>query len=135
MAATVQDQISVSNLQGFDQPLSIQIISKTQDWQTRQRIAYESILLYLKQEFLSLTDWSEQINIFSQANPPYLNGPYSAIQSLTGRNRLIAMRLVELGDLGQVGNFLASIGNFDKVFVAEDSVLSNPADLEQRLGL
>jgi hypothetical protein len=130
-----QNDLSVAELQNFNRPISLMVVSQAQTWTTRQRIQYEAMLKYLQAEFLSLADWAAQLRQYSQANTPQLGGPFSSVVALLTQNLELQKRLTELGDCGEVGNFLASIGSFDKVFVAQEDILTDTEALESRLGV
>ena len=134
-SAKVQNQLTSEVLQGFERPVSVVMINKAQDWQTRQRVAYESMKGLLKEDFLGLKDWNEQITLYSSANPMYLRGPHSVIKPLLTRNRNVLMQLANHPQLGWVGRLLVSIYGFAKVFVAPTEILNDSEDLKTRLGL
>jgi hypothetical protein len=133
--AEVQDAMSSASLADFQVPVSVVLITQTQDWQTRQQIAYAAQKGLMKDDFLGLADWQEQINIYSAANAPYLTTPMNAIKALVPRNRNILMSLVLDPVLGWVGQFLEQIYGIQKTFVAPAEVLNNSSDPGSELGV
>ena len=133
--AEVQNAMSSDAMADYQVPVSVVMITQTQDWKTRQKIAYAAQKGLIKEDFLGLADWQEQIGIYSNANPMYLKAPNTAIQALTGRNRNVLMTLVLDPVLGWVGNFLTQVYGLDKTFVAPADVLNNSSDPGSQLGL
>jgi len=131
----VQDAMSSASLADFQVPVSVVMITQTQDWQTRQKIAYAAQIGLIKNDFLGLADWQEQINIYSAANAPYLTTPMNAIKALVPRNRNVLMTLVLDPVLGWVGEFLESIYGLAQTFVTPAEVLNNSSDPGSELGV
>lgn len=130
----VQNKLSTELVEQFNRPLSLSMITKGQDWRTRQVLDYEASKGFLKSDFLGLKDWEEQMKIFCQASV-LLNGPLLAIKGLIPRNRNMLFSLRRLSGLGWVGGMLTKIHGFEKVFVAPQDILQNSNSLKNRLGL
>jgi hypothetical protein len=135
MSNTVTDNMASQELMNFNCPVSVVFITQGQDWQTRQQINYAAQKGLLKEDFLGLNDWSEQIRTYSQTNAMYLMPAYSVILPLVARNRNVLMTLARNPQLGWVGQFLMKVYGFAKVFVAPTELLNDSTNLNARLGL
>jgi hypothetical protein len=135
MSSPVTDTMASAELMNFNYPVSVVFVSQAQDWQTRQQIQYAAIKGLLKEDFLGLDDWSEQIRTYSQTNAMYLMPAYSVILPLVDRNRNVLMSLARSPQLGWVGQFLMKVYGFAKIFTAPTEILNDAANLGARLGL
>jgi len=65
--AEVQDAMSSASLADFQVPVSVVLITQTQDWQTRQQIAYAAQKGLMKDDFLA---WLTGRNRSTSTPPP-----------------------------------------------------------------
>jgi hypothetical protein len=135
MSNIVTDQMASDELMNFSSPVSVSFITQAQDWQTRQQIQYAAVKGLLKEDFLGLADWSEQIRTYSQTNAMYLMPAYMTILPLVARNRNVLMSLARNPQLGWVGQFLMRVYAFASVFNAPTELLQDSSNLGARLGL
>ena len=129
----VQDQIAQDTMQQFHLPLSVSVIQKARDWPTRQKIAYEAIKSHLRDDFHSLEDFREQMELYSNTDKK-LKLAWRVIKNLVPVNRKILKTLVTTSLLGKVGKFLLTIQGFDRVFAVSIEADTNTADVQRLLG-
>jgi hypothetical protein len=129
-----QNELSAASLMQFARPVTISFVDKAQDWPTRQKIAYEAMLALLKADFHGLKDFSEQMELFSTANPMQLKAPWAAIKALAPLNRNLLLRLVPDPLLGtMVGRFLSTVLGFSRINLQPEEILAG--SLGSKLGI
>ena len=133
MGDQASNQMSSAALAQWDVPVTVAFIDQGQDWNTRQQIQYAAIKGLMKPDFLGLGDWTNQIGLYSKANPIHLSGPMAAVTALTPLNSKLETSLVDDPDLGLVGNFLLQVLGFADIVMSPEDIL-NSADLGDDLG-
>lgn len=130
----VQDQntLAAMDLARFNRAIPIHVISRSQDWRTRQRIDYEASLGFLKQDFLGLKDWKEQIGLFSRASMA-LRIAYRIIRPLLTRNRHVLLKMMRHPRMGWVGRWLLRMTGMDRVFTVPHTILEKKDGLRSSL--
>lgn len=132
MPVSVQDNLSNSVLNQFHISIGTNITEKTQDWPTRQRIAYEAIKGLMVNDWHGLQDFRDQLNSYSNTHI-ILRTAFSVIQSIIPFNSRIRDTLVQIPGMGLVGNFLLSLPGFNSIFVAPQDLLSNSNQLNSTI--
>lgn len=122
--STVQDNLTNQVLDRFHTSIGVNLMKKTDDWQSRQKIQYESMKGLMVVDWLSLADWGQQINLYSQTNI-ILRSALGVITALISRNQQIRATLTNIQGLGLVGKFLLGITGFKTIFVAPSDLLSD----------
>lgn len=128
-----QEDMAVSGLARFNRPISVHVVSQAQDWRARQRIDYEAGLGFLKQDFLGLKDWKEQIGLFSRASMA-LRIAYRVIRPLLTRNRHVLLKMMRHPRMGWVGRWLLRMTGMERVFLVPQSILEKPSGLGRSIG-
>lgn len=129
---TAQDNITTDLLDKFHRPLSINIVKKSRDWQFRQKMGYESMKGLMQKDWMSVSDWKEQISLYSKSLI-LLSGPISAITPLLVLNRKLLTSLFIDKIKGKVGKFLQTMQGFDTAFVLSPETLNDEEALDERL--
>src|SRR2546430_14449492 len=104
----IQDNLADDYLTQFNLSLGVSAVRKIDQFSRIQELTYNGILNSLKNNFLGLNDWAEQINTYSQTNL-ILQGAYNAIKVLVKQNRNISEHIVNISGLGEVGDAFESI--------------------------
>lgn len=134
--AQAQDTVATDTLEAYNRPLSVSVIDTSRDWAARQRIAYAAILGLLQKDFLTLTDWTDQIRSYSQANTLQLSGPLAAIAAKTKLNLLSKNQVTYEASLqATVGQDLANIDGFTEVYAAPQELVTEADQLAGTLGV
>lgn len=112
----VQSNLAVGVTSQFGMPLSVSMVCKSQNWKTRQKLAYEAMKDNIRKEFHGLADFKEQMSMYS--NSLGLSGKiaWKIIQSLVPNNRQVLTTELEVAGMGLVGAFVLSIPGFAQVF-------------------
>jgi len=126
----VQNEIASGSLASFNRPIGVIVLSRAQDWRNRQKIDYEASKGLLKQDFLGLKDWKEQISSYSRTSLSLMMA-YRLIRPLVTRNRHLMLSLIRNPWLGWVGRFLLKMQGMDRAFVAPESILKDGARLKK----
>lgn len=127
----VQYNISNEYLQQFDLSLGVSAVQKLSKFAYLQQLNYNAMLESLKENFLSLSDWAEQIAMYSSASS-LLAGSYSVIKPIVDKNLQMSTKIIEFGDLGKVGIPLTQVQGFDKVFNISDQELANQTAIQNK---
>lgn len=128
-----QDLMASMEMARFNRPIPVHVVSQAQDWRSRQRIDYEASLGFLKQDFLGLKDWKEQIGLFSRASMP-LRIAYRIIRPLLTRNRHVLLKMMRHPRMGWVGRWLLRMSGMERVFTVPQSVLEKPGGVRSAIG-
>lgn len=123
----VQTQMAADTLNQFNVPLNISLISKANDWQTRQKAAYAAVVDYIRQDFHGLNDFKEQMQMYSTALGLIGTAAYKVIQPLIPFNRNVLETEVDDPEMGMVGKFLLTLLGFNQVFAMTPQTLQDPS--------
>jgi hypothetical protein len=120
-------------------PINVIMIQQLSDWTTRQWITYWSIMECIREDFLGLDDWAQQIINYSAANPEFLSGPLSAIsppqiQNYYANALTAAKETPMLGSDINVGLPLPTIVGFNEVFTLTPDQTSDIEGLSSLVG-
>lgn len=112
---TVQTSLAIGTVNQFGVPLSVSLVCKSQDWQTRQKISYQSIIDNIRQDFHGLADFKQQMTMYSNALGTSGKIAWQVIQALVPNNAKVLSEELEVAGMGLVGAFLLSIPGFGQV--------------------
>jgi hypothetical protein len=138
----VQEAQAIATLNSYHLPLNVQIIQKATDWQGRQYLAYWAMKECIREDFLGIADWFDQITRYSAANPEALSGPYKVISPPNPRWELAnAMTILTEAPMPNtnppflVDINLAVMTGFGDVFViTPDQMMGNQSELGGLIG-
>lgn len=132
---TVGEQIVIGTLsaQKINQSINIFLVQRTQDWKTRQKIAYEAMKGYLITDFHGLNDFQEQMKITMKGAPISMKISWAIASKLVPLQRRLRMSTVISPALGRVGRFLLTLVGFQSVFRVPTSILSKQSQLRKFL--
>lgn len=128
----IQDNISNDYLAQYNKNLGVSAVQKVNNFAFIQKLTYNGILESLKENFLGLQDWADQIKLYSATNPVQLTAAYNAIKTLVPLNTETQLNIIDSDTLGKVGNLFESIQGYDKVFSLSDSDLTDPSVIDQK---
>ena len=121
----VQNQLAVAEVSQFgNAQLSISLVCKGQDWNTRQKTAYESMKDFIRQEFHGLADFKQQMELYSNALGTSGKIAWKVIKSLVPNNAQVLTTELKIVGMGMVGKFLLSIPGFAQLFAMVPQALS-----------
>lgn len=112
----VQQQLASSLLGQFAVPLNISLISKSQDWPTRQKTGYEATKDNIRSEFHGLSDFKDQMKMYSNSLGLIGRIAWQVIQYLVPNNKDVLLTEITVPGMGPVGKFLLSLHGFAQVF-------------------
>jgi hypothetical protein len=122
---SVVTNVSDDYLAQYNISLGVSAVLKTGGYNYLQRLNYNGMLEWLKQNFLSLDDWAAQIAAYSATNTPILVPAYAAIKDLIPLNTIITTDILDIPSLGLVGNILATVPGFNTIFNVSNSNLTS----------
>ena len=128
----IQDNISNDYLAQYNLNLGVSAVQKINNFAFIQKLTYNGILESLKENFLGLKDWSDQIAAYSATNGSILTPAYNVIKSIIPLNAEVTKNIVDSESLGLVGNLFETVQGFDKVFSLSDSELTDPSTITQK---
>ncbi len=127
----VGEQIVIGTLsaQKINQSINIYLVKQSQDWRTRQKIAYEAIKGHLITDFHSLKDFQEQMGIVMKAAPVTMKVAWAIASRLVPLQRRLRITTVISPALGRVGRFLITLAGFQSVFRVPTEILSKKSKI------
>jgi hypothetical protein len=127
--ASEQIVIGTLSAQKINKAINILLVKRTQDWKTRQKIAYEAMKGYILTDFHSLKDFQEQMQILMKGAPPTMKITWAIASRLIPLQRRLRITTVMSPTLGRVGRFLLSLAGFQSVFRVPTEILSKKSKI------
>jgi hypothetical protein len=125
MGNSVTTNVSNDYLAQYNVSLGVAAVLKAGGYNYLQQLTYNAMLEWLKQNFLSLDDWAEQITAYSATNPGILGPALNAIADLIPLNTIMTANVIEITSLGLVGDLLATIPGFNTIFNLSNNNLTS----------
>jgi len=130
MPDSTTDSIATLALAQYEIPVGVSIIPKGRDWASRQEMNYEAIKGLIKNDFLGLNDWADQINLYSSTNLTILKPAYTAIKALIPLNTRVEVTLAPDPASGlMVGQDLLTAVGLDEAFTIPQDILTDNSAL------
>jgi hypothetical protein len=121
MGTVSNDPAAVAYVASYDLPLSITVMSTSQQWAFQQLLAYNAMLPYISMDFHGLKDFYDQMSLYSITNAFQLSGPWNAIKTIAPLNLNIQDEMYVDPDLGLIGNLYSQLPGFGKVFAVSST--------------
>lgn len=128
----IQDNISDDYLSQYNLSLGVSATQKLTSFAFIQKLTYNGILEQLKENFLGLQDWVNQITLYSAANPVQLTSSFNTIKNIINLNTEIASHIIYDTNLGFVGELYNNVQGAGKVFNLSGNELTNPTVIDKK---
>jgi hypothetical protein len=123
-----QDIAATAVAASFDRPIAVSVMSKLDKYPFLQLLGYNAQLGYMKQGFLGLQDFSDEMALYSNTNQ-ILKAAWNLIKYRVPLNLDMQAQLYKDPVLGEVGlPFLALVGFAQTFAVDTDQLLNSTAD-------
>ena len=122
-----QNNIAADTAASYDRPIAVSVINKLEKFPFMQELAYNGILGFLKQGFLGLQDFFEEMTVYSSVST-LLKAAWSLIVHRAPLNLDVERNLYTTESLGTVGLAFQRMIGYDQVFAVD------PDDLQDATG-
>ena len=122
-----QNNIAADTAASYDRPIAVSVINKLEKFPFMQELAYNGILGFLKQGFLGLQDFFEEMTVYSSVST-LLKAAWGLIVHRVPLNLDVERNLYTTESLGTVGLVFQQMVGYDQVFAVD------PDDLQDATG-
>lgn len=119
-----QSNIAADVAASYDRPIAVSVINKLSKFPFLQQLGYNGQLNWLKQGFLGLQDFYDEMTIYSSSSQ-LLQAAWKLIKERVPQNLDVAKNLITDDSLGTVGNTFEQLVGFDQTFAVNPDQLTD----------
>jgi hypothetical protein len=119
-----QSNIAADVAASYDRPIAVSVIDKLSKFPFLQQLGYNGQLDWLKQGFLGLQDFYDEMTIYSSSSQ-LLQAAWKLIKERVPQNLDVAKNLITDDSLGTVGNAFEQLVGFDQTFAVNPDQLTD----------
>jgi hypothetical protein len=119
-----QSNIAADVAASYDRPIAVSVIDKLSKFPFLQQLGYNGQLNCLKQGFLGLQDFYDEMTIYSSSSQ-LLQAAWKLIKERVPQNLDVAKNLITDDSLGTVGNAFEQLVGFDQTFAVNPDQLTD----------